>query len=123
MKSYYQRNKHKWFRTPEERRKTYLTEKATIQNLTDRARYRSRRDNREFNITKADVILPKKCPVLGVPIILGHKHFGPSMDRVDNKKGYIKGNIRIISKRANTLKSDATREELKKIIEYIDKHK
>jgi hypothetical protein len=36
----------------------------------------------------------------------------PSLDRIDNNKGHVKGNVRMISYRANVLKSDATVEEL-----------
>ena len=125
LHSYYQRNKHKWFKTTEERRAIRRTWPSIIQNLVDRARYRSKRDNREFNITKADVaaVITERCPILNEKLIPGDKHLGPSLDRVDNSKGYVKGNIRVISKRANNLKGAATIEQLKTIISYMEKHK
>jgi len=43
----------------------------------------------------------------------------PSIDRVDNSKGYVPGNVRIISWRANRLKNDATVEEMELIIKYM----
>ena len=122
LRSYYQRNKHKW-PTPEERRAYRKTWPSIIQNLVDRARHRSKRDNREFNITKADIVIPEKCPILNEKFIPGHKHLGPSLDRVDNSKGYVKGNIRVISKKANHLKGAATIEQLKTIISYMENHK
>jgi hypothetical protein len=36
----------------------------------------------------------------------------PTLDRIDNSKGYIVGNVWVISMRANRLKSDATVDEL-----------
>ena len=121
--TYYQKNKHKWFKTPEQRRAERRTWPSVVQNLVDRARYRSKRDNREFNITKADIVIPEICPILNVKLVPGHRVYGPSLDRVDNNKGYIKGNIRVISKKANHLKGAATLDQLKMIIEYVEKHK
>lgn len=78
----------------------------------------------EFNIIAEDVILPTHCPILGCELIKNtiKQYNSPSLDRVDNSKGYIKGNVRVISSRANTLKGDGTVEEFIKIIEYMKDH-
>jgi hypothetical protein len=74
----------------------------------------------EFNITEEDIIIENTCPVLGISIeYVGNgkpTHNSPSIDRIDNNKGYVKGNVRVISWRANNLKRDATVEELEKIL-------
>jgi hypothetical protein len=76
----------------------------------------------EFNITLVDLLpLPVTCPVLGLVIdYTGKQKSGridtsPSVDRIDNTKGYVPGNVRVISWRANKLKSDATAAELRLI--------
>lgn len=69
----------------------------------------------EFNIEESDIIIPERCPLLDIPLEFGTKadyNASPSLDRIDNTKGYIKGNIWVISKKANTMKNSATLEEL-----------
>lgn len=70
----------------------------------------------DFTIDISDIVIPEKCPVLGVDIDLGvgghRREYGPSIDRIDNTKGYVRGNVRIISWRANRIKNDSTLNEL-----------
>jgi hypothetical protein len=83
-----------------------------------------------FDLTIADLpIIPEYCPILGIKIempaytegIGRASHGSPSLDRIRPEKGYVKGNIRIISNRANTLKRDASAEELRLIAEDAQK--
>ena len=81
-----------------------------------RAKENSKRHNREFNIEVEDIIIPTHCPYLGVELIFDVTyHNSPnyfSIDRIDSSKGYIKGNIQIISHLANTIKSNTTIDQL-----------
>lgn len=43
----------------------------------------------------------------------------PSLDRWDSSKGYVPGNVFVISYRANTLKNSATYEEILKVAKYV----
>ena len=43
----------------------------------------------------------------------------PSLDRIDPTKGYVKGNVWIISHKANVFKSYATHEELKILTDAV----
>ena len=80
------------------------------------ARNRAKRKGIEFNIDEADITIPEICPLLEIPIEYGTKSNydrSPSLDRIDNTKGYIKGNVWVISQKANAMKNSATFEELK----------
>ena len=84
-----------------------------------KARRRARDNGIDFNIEVSDVVMPKNCPVFKqyelkkIPDIKsGPKPWSPSLDRIDNTKGYVKGNVQVISHKANTMKGNATPEEL-----------
>ena len=94
------------------------------QQLLDRVRVRARNRGLDFDLEISDLRLPSKCPVLGIPIVLGGgkpQHGTPTVDRIDNLKGYVKGNVAVISWRANRLKSDANEAELEAVLRYIRK--
>jgi len=77
-----------------------------------------------FNLSQEDLIIPEFCPVLGIPVYWSDKRSDntPSVDRLIPEKGYVKGNICVISNRANTLKNNASIEEIEKIFQYMKKH-
>ena len=89
------------------------------------ARQRAKNQGLEFNLTIDDIVIPDKCPLSEVPFVAGEKgnyEYTPSLDRIDPAKGYIKGNVWVITKRANTMKNNATREELLKFADNIYKY-
>lgn len=88
--------------------------------LLNSARARSRKYGYEFNLTEADIILPKYCPLLGIEMFVtesrkGSKHSSFSLDRIDSSKGYTKDNVWVISHKANSMKSDSNYEDFKKM--------
>lgn len=76
-------------------------------------------------IKHSDIIIPDKCPLLDVPFILNDKKYTYSIDRIDNSKGYVPGNIAVISRLANMMKNCANFIELttfsRNINSYIKK--
>lgn len=83
---------------------------------------RAKEKGLEHNLTKEWLLenLPEKCPVFNIELVFGGERYNsPSLDRVDNHKGYTIDNVRIISNKANTLKSNATIEELEAIVRYM----
>lgn len=93
------------------------------------AKYRAKVDGIEFSLLPSDVVIPETCPALGIKIQsgMGHgrsmrqKDMAPSIDRIDNTLGYVSGNVIVVSYRANRLKSDATIDELRRIVEFYDR--
>jgi hypothetical protein len=82
---------------------------------------RCKRTGREFSIELEDIVIPEKCPVFGFELKREDKQTwmsAPSVDRIDSSKGYIKGNVTVVSRRANILKRDATVEELELLLNY-----
>ena len=88
------------------------------------ARHRAKMIGREFDITVDDIEVVTICPVLGIemkPNFSGRaKPNSPTIDRIDNSKGYIKGNVRMISYRANMLKRDAGVDEIRMLLAYME---
>lgn len=82
------------------------------------AKKRAKKKGLEFTIKPEDLELPEGtlCPILQVPLV---KHKGklerntPSLDRVDSTRGYVPGNVRVISWWANYLKEQLTLEQAK----------
>jgi hypothetical protein len=78
----------------------------------------------EYNLTSDDVHIPELCPILGIPLFRStnvRTNNSPTVDRIDNSRGYVKGNVHVISWRANRLKNDGTYEELKAIVDHLTK--
>lgn len=95
--------------------------------LYNRAKHSAKQRGIEFTIVQADIVLVDKCPLLKVPLTYGALEEGdaasrPSLDRIDNAKGYVKGNVQVVSARGNILKRDATLEELTKLGEWAEAH-
>lgn len=97
-----------------DRRKNNWKHKPSLAMLNN-SKQRAKKSNMEHNLLFEDIVIPEYCPVLGIKLETGDRktHYNaPSIDRIDNKKGYTKDNIIIMSTKANMLKKDATLEEL-----------
>lgn len=108
-KKYYLKNK-KYFQEKQQQKILNTREKYMLAALKTRCKLLSI----PFNLTLEDVLIPKKCPLLGVNITnkAGRFKYNPSFDRINPKKGYIKGNVQIISDLANRMKQDASKKDL-----------
>jgi hypothetical protein len=89
-----------------------------------RAKARAIKSGIDFNLDKEDIKIPTHCPILGIPLNVhrgtsGGRDDSPALDRVDNSKGYVKGNILVVSHLANMMKSSANVEQLIKFSEWV----
>ena len=84
--------------------------------MYSRARERCKVTGFKFNL-KSYKDIPKSsnyCPLLNIPMFVSSgiaTDNSPTLDRIDNNKGYIKGNIQIISRKANQSKSNLSFKE------------
>jgi hypothetical protein len=76
------------------------------------ARQRAKYFGVPCTIKPEDFEIPKFCPALGIKLTHGSNKKStpnsPSLDRLIPSKGYVKGNVTIISKLANSIKSSAS---------------
>jgi len=89
------------------------------------ARKRAKEKHLPFDITIEDLIISEVCPVLDIPLSVGtwNSPNSPTLDRVIPSLGYVKGNVMVISRKANTIKNDATPQELRRIADFYGKLK
>lgn len=134
IETYYQRNKDKFKSRYQEHkneareytRKRYhaIRKNNPSAYLLKKAKDRASKNNIPFSITIDDVVIPERCPIFGMPLAMnsGGRPLdnSPSLDRIDNDLGYIKGNVSVISFRANRLKSNLTAIELKSFANWIN---
>jgi len=97
--------------------------KNPARHLANRAKARARKKGIKYDITFEDLLpLPKKCPVFGFRLRSGKSFQDPcaySVDRLDNRKGYVRGNVAIISYLANRLKNNGTAKQHGQIVRWM----
>ena len=92
--------------------------------MLTRARERAKREGSAFDLTLADIVIPTRCPLLGIPLAVSAgipRPHSPSLDRKEPSGGYVRGNVWVISYRANTIKQDATLAELQALVHNLER--
>lgn len=124
-----QRN-HKY--STDESYRAKVKERVNKQNSDNPTRYllmlakgRAKKLGVPFNLREEDVAVPEFCPVLKIPLYRS-KGYGPSpnsptLDRFKPELGYVKGNVFVISSKANRIKNNGTLEEIKSVFLWMQK--
>lgn len=87
------------------------------------AKKRAERLGLPFDLRVEDLQIPDVCPVLEIPFEIARGCPGagsPSVDRIIPELGYVRGNVAVISHRANSLKRDGTIDELRKLLAWLE---
>lgn len=87
------------------------------------AKKRAEKAGLAFTIQVADVVIPKICPVLGIPLSISNTgrfvDSSPSLDRRNNDFGYVPDNVEVISMRANRIMCDASLDEIRRLYKWM----
>ena len=93
--------------------------------LVRAAKARAKKKGIPFDITIEDFILPEKCPLLEIPLTVGYgssQENSYSLDKIIPDLGYVKGNVWVISNKANMIKNNASLEELQLLVNNLEKY-
>ena len=87
------------------------------------AKERAKKKNMDFNLVKKDIHFPEVCPVFNIKLEHGRKDWknSPTIDRIDNTKGYLIDNCIVVSCLANTIKNSATPKQILKVGNFYKK--
>lgn len=86
------------------------------------ARKRAGASGVEFTIRPSDIDVVDVCPVMQVEMTRHRGQFqnnSYSLDRVDSTRGYVPGNVRVISWYANHMKSNMSLGQIERLLQYM----
>lgn len=113
--------------------RVYLTEEDRVKGYMIRnTKFSSGRRGLDFNLDLEDIKLVEYCPLLNIKLKYRNEtgfndNDRATLDRIDNSKGYVKGNVWILSRLANTMKNESSLDQLKlfctNTLEFIENHR
>ena len=129
-KIYYQQNRSVLLEKKREyRKRTSNLTSYKLKSLLHSAKQRARRDSLPFDLTMEwiETVVASHCPITLEPldwtrdqVVDGNP--GPNSPSIDKNKpglGYVQTNCAIISHRANTIKSNGTIDEHRRVVQYM----
>lgn len=88
------------------------------------AKVSARHRDIEWGLEPADIDWPTHCPVFGIELDYKRKNTraptddSPSIDRIDATRGYVKGNVVVVSMLANRIKNSGSWEQIMRVAEF-----
>lgn len=87
------------------------------------AKHRAKKQGVPFDLSAEDVHIPHICPALGIRLQrnLGGRSqsaSSPTLDRVVPSRGYVRGNVIVLSAKANAIKQNAGPDELEAVAAF-----
>ena len=133
IRDYYQKNRNreiaraqkslkKKSRKEQNKYKKKLNRQNPLSVILQHAKQRAKLKNVPFDITADDIEVPEFCPILGLQLVVNEGHAkdnSMTIDRIVPELGYVKGNVAIISFKANTIKNNASIEDLEKVLLWL----
>ena len=113
-RKHYLLNREKYLDRAYRQRKYDKAKKSREQLILTRVKASAKARGLEFDLDISDIIVPDVCPYLGITLEFNEGRPKPSsysVDRLDSSKGYIKGNVEVVSFKANAMKQDASIDE------------
>lgn len=86
-----------------------------------RAKVRAKQLGLPFDLILDDIVVPSFCPVLGIAIEVQTgkpSDNSPELDKIIPELGYVRGNIIVISRKANRIKTNATIDEIRMVADF-----
>lgn len=92
-------------------------------SMLHRAKARAKAQDVPFELSIEDVDIPERCPVLDIELQYNNGQQGgsdnsPSLNKIDPSKGYVKGNVIVVSGLANRIKTNATLDQIKQVYDF-----
>ena len=90
--------------------------------MLNSAKHRAKKGGYALSITEEDIVIPARCPILGIELAKAegcHADNSPTLDKIDPTLGYVPGNVQVISHKANSMKHNATAEELRLFAKWV----
>ena len=115
-------SKHSTERKGRTLRRYRLSKTDPVRFLWQQVRQRARLKGIEFTIEPEDLFIPEHCPVLGIKLRApgaGLANESPTVDRFDPAKGYVRGNVSVMSMKANRFKNNATLDDLVRLVTWM----